>query len=78
MTVTNCSDCPFRYSDWNPDSMGADTVEFCTLAMHRGLTGIISVYDSYSEEGTENDIPPMEIPDWCELKKGFITLELKK
>ena len=71
-----CLDCPFRYDDYNPDSMGKDTVVVCNLAHHLELPLYLVVsYDSWQEDDVEFKI---DTPMWCPLKNyGDTTVKLK-
>ena len=61
-----CIDCPFRYDDYNSESMGNDTLLICTLCEHLNLPNyFIDSYDSWvaDEQGYK-----VETPDWCPLR----------
>jgi len=51
--VTNCGDCIFRESHYNPDSMGYDTVDSCILlrnvAKNTNRDYFIGAYNTFEE-----------------------------
>lgn len=57
--VTNCRDCIFRESDFNPDSTGKDTIDSCILLreLHfkssKPINYDIAVYNSFTDLGEE-------------------------
>ena len=71
-----CLDCPFRYDDYHPDSMGKDTIVCCTLAEHLKLPlYLIASYDTWEieDEGTFS----IDTPMWCPLKnEGEVTIKI--
>ena len=69
-------DCPFRYDDYDPDSMGKDTLVVCNLAHHLELPlYLVVLYDSWQEDDVEFKI---DTPCWCPLKNyGDIAVKLK-
>jgi hypothetical protein len=71
--VKTCNDCPMCVTDFNPDSMGADTVVRCNLQINKLPDyNLLAVYNSYEEE----DDDPMEliIPDECILNNSQIII----
>ena len=69
-----CLDCPFRYDDYSPDSLGKDTVVVCNLAHFLKLPlYLVKSYDSWSEDDVNFTI---ETPIWCPLKREDITVKL--
>jgi hypothetical protein len=49
--VKNCGNCPFCYVDFDPDSMGFDTLEYCLLSQFKQQDEyIIDVYDSHERQ----------------------------
>lgn len=80
--VTNCSDCIFRESDYDPNSPGYDTVDSCILLrdlLRKGSQEIISyhiaTYDSFNEELPEALNKRLED---CPLHKKQIIVTLCK
>lgn len=72
MKIKDCSECPFRVDDWNPDSNGYDMYVFCNLAKHLNLPQYrIKSYDSWNEEEQV-----ITTPDFCPLKKENLLIEL--
>jgi len=51
--VNNCGDCIFRESDFNPDSVGYDTVDSCILlknvAQNTNKEYFIGAYNTFEE-----------------------------
>ena len=72
-----CIDCPFRYDDYNGDSVGYDTLTLCVLARRLDLPlYLIKSYDTWEveNEGTFS----IDTPMWCPLKNyGDIAVKLK-
>lgn len=81
MTIktTNCGDCPFRQSNYNPDSMGYDTIDYCIAPRIKELVRKsaynIAVYDSWDEEN-QPDLSKT-LTD-CPLKQGEIIVKLEE
>ena len=71
-----CIDCPFRYDDYNSESLGKDTIVVCNLAHHLELPlYLIKSYDSWEIDNVAFSI---EIPCWCPLKNyGDVTVKIK-
>ena len=71
-----CLDCPFRYDDYNGDSVGYDTLTLCVLARRLDLPlYLIKSYDSWEVDNIDFTI---ETPCWCPLKNyGDITVKIK-
>lgn len=75
--VTCCNDCIFCEKDWDPDSMGYDTVASCILLRSMGSKDyFIDSYDSYFEEEQGTPVKLLTILDDCPLKQEIITVEL--
>ena len=70
-----CIDCPFRYDDYHPDSLGKDTVVVCNLAHHLELPLYLVVsYDSWEMDNIHFSI---HTPMWCPLKnEGDVTVKI--
>ena len=82
--VTNCKDCIFRESDFDPNSMGYDTVDSCILLrnmMYKPNSEVINYhiasYDSFTELGEENfpNVLNNRLPE-CPLDKEQIIVSL--
>ena len=72
-----CLDCPFRYDDYNPDSVvGKDTLMVCNLAHYLKLPlYLVTAYDSWEIDNVKFKI---DTPWWCPLKNyGDITVKIK-
>ena len=71
--VKKCTECPFRYDDFDDFSMGDDTVMVCSLANHLRLPNIfIGSYSSWDEEKSCS-----ELPEWCPLKNEDYKISFK-
>lgn len=70
-----CLDCPFRYDDYHPDSMGKDTLVVCNIAHHLELPlYLVASYYSWEADSVGFGI---NTPVWCPLKnEGEITVKL--
>ena len=88
--VNNCGNCPFCHINFDPDSMGFDTIEYCLLAQFKQQDEyIIDVYDSnersmndYLYDDNEEVIgvnpEPIEIrpiPVWCSLTNNELNIK---
>lgn len=76
--VTKCGDCIFRNHDWNPDAMGFDTHDSCTLLQHLAIENShIATYDLTNDKGEENHPKSLEtVLKNCPLKQGDISVNL--
>lgn len=69
--VTGCIGCPFLQTEWNPDSVGSDTLLSCNLYGFGSVEykdNIIACYDSY-----DDNQDPIVTPEWCPLTEIQIT-----
>jgi hypothetical protein len=71
--VNFCGNCPFLYSDYDPDCVGYSTIDICQLARFLNQNpDHISVHD---ECGFNTN---SKTPDWCPLKKEQFTIEFRE
>ena len=71
--VSFCGNCPFLYSDFDPDCAGHSTIDICQLARFLNLSpDHISVHDECGRD------PNAKTPDWCPLKKEQLTIEFRE
>ena len=86
LQTKTCKDCIFRESDFDPNSIGHDTIDSCSLLRKlileddKGKFGVsyhIDVYDSYTITG-EEFIPESlnKRLDNCPLDKEEIIIKL--
>lgn len=64
MKVTGCHNCPFKYSDYNPDSIGCDTVDICVLAEFLDFDEVFIAAYNITEGSSSDEEPPI----WCPLR----------
>ena len=71
--VNFCGNCPFLYSDYNPDSAGYSTIDICQLAsfLKKKLYNI-SVHDECGRDSNS------KTPDWCPLKVEDFSFTFKE
>ncbi len=71
-----CVNCPFKYRDYDSNSIGNDTIIVCNLAEFLKLPlYLITSYDSWQEDNIDFTI---DTPIWCPLKNyGDITVKIK-
>ena len=68
--VTSCNNCPFCILDYDGNTNGRDSLEYCQLKrfLNRNIqeyfNTTLRVYDSWEEE--PNDI---DVPEWCPLNE---------
>lgn len=48
--VTNCGNCIFRNSDYDPDCVGEDTYDTCSLLRHKNEEYFIAAYNSWDDK----------------------------
>lgn len=74
ISVTNYGDCIFKKSDFNPGSIGYDTVDSCILLQKlTNKYNSIVAYDSYLEE----EIPELNIRlNNCPLNNEEVIVKL--
>lgn len=71
--VNFCGNCPFLYSDFNPDSSGYSTIDICLLARFlRQIPDYISVHDNCGSN------PNAKTPGWCPLNKANFEIEFQE
>lgn len=76
--VKNCGNCIFRYSDFDPNSMGNDTVDMCILLRNHFIDKnyFIDSYNSYDENGDYNESNKLnKTLDNCPLLKEEINVK---
>lgn len=73
INVKNCSDCPFKHTEYDDYAIGDSFTEICTLASNLNLNDYF--IDSYSND--KNGSKKKNIPDWCPIKNKPTLVKLK-